>query len=449
MIIRVLLAGIIVAANVLAAGPTASAAQAAPSPLPAKTVEALRLRLDRAAEAVVPKVVAWRRDFHQNPELGNREVRTAGIVARHLTSLGLEVRTNVARTGVIGVLRGGRPGPVVALRADMDALPVTEETDLPFRSTIKAVFNGKETGVMHACGHDMHTAVLMGAAEALASLRNNLPGTVVFIFQPAEEGAPGGEEGGAFLMIREGALDNPKVEAIFGLHQSLTEVGSLGFRAGGAMASSDAFSILVRGRQTHGAMPWAGVDSIVVAAQIVLALQTIVSRQMDLTTAPAVISIGQIEGGNRGNIIPESTRLSGTIRTLDPKMRLDIRTRIRRTAESIAASAGATAEVAIFPGAPVTYNDQALAARMTGTFRRLAGPAFKTDPPPLTASEDFAFYQEKVPGLYFFVGAAPKGSDPAKVEPSHSPRFNPDEGMLPVGVRAMAGAALDYLAGVR
>lgn len=423
--------------------------QAKPSALPQKTLDALRARVDRAAEAVQPKVIAWRRDIHQNPELGNREFRTAGLVAEHLTALGFEVRTKIAHTGVVGILRGGRPGPVVALRADMDALPVTEETDLPFRSTAKAVFNGKETGVMHACGHDLHTAILMGAAEALAAVRKDLPGTVVFLFQPAEEGTPAGEDGGASMMVRQGVLDDPKVEAIFGLHLASVPVGAAGFRPGGAMASSDGFSILIRGRQTHAAMPWLGIDSIVVAAQVVLGLQTIVSRQMDLTNAPAVISIGQIEGGNRGNIIPDTTRLTGTIRTLDPKMRLEIRTRIKRTAESIAAAAGATAEVSIGSGAPVTFNDPALAARMTGTLQRVSAGSLIANMPPITASEDFAFYQEKIPGLYFFVGAAAKGSDPAKNEPSHSPRYNPDEGVLPIGVRAMAHLALDFLAGAR
>jgi len=449
MSIRASFLGFLAILNMLAAAPPAFSSQAKPSPLPPKTLDTLRLRVDRASEAVVSKVVAWRRDIHKNPELGNREFQTSGIVAEHLSTLGFEVKTNIAHTGVVGILRGGKPGPVVALRADMDALPITEETDVPFRSTVKADYNGKETGVMHACGHDMHTAILMGAAEVLAAIRKDLPGIVVFIFQPAEEGTPAGEDGGASLMVRQGVLDNPKVEAIFGLHQALTEVGTLGFRSGGAMASSDGFSILVRGRQTHAAMPWSGVDSIVAAAQIVLGLQTIVSRQMDLTSAPAVISIGQIEGGNRGNVIPDTTRLVGTIRTLDPAMRLDVRTRIKRTAESIAAASGATAEVAISSGAPVTYNDPDLAARMTGTLRRIAGEGLITGLPPITASEDFAFYQEKIPGLYFFLGAGTKGVDPSKREPAHSPRFNPDEGALPIGVRAMAQLALDFLAGVR
>ncbi|MBN1938254.1 MAG: amidohydrolase [Candidatus Aminicenantes bacterium] len=449
MSIRALSLGFLAFLNTAAAVPPALSPQSASVSLPPKTLESLRTRLDRAAETVFPKVVAWRRDIHQHPELGNREFRTSGIVAEHLQSLGLDVRTKVAHTGVVGILRGGRPGPTVALRADMDALPITEETDVPFRSTVKTEYNGRETGVMHACGHDMHTAILMGAAEALAAVKDDLPGTVVFIFQPAEEGSPAGEEGGARLMVEDGVLDRPNVEAVFGLHQAAFEVGAIGLRAGGAMASSDSLSILVRGRQTHAAMPWMGVDPIVVAAQIILGLQTIVSRQMDLTTAPAVISIGQIEGGNRGNVIPDSARLVGTIRTLDPAMRLEIRTRIKRIAESIAAASGATAEVSIGSGAPVTYNDPALTARMTGTLRRLVGEMLVTDLPPLTASEDFAFFQEKVPGLYFFLGAAPRGSDPAGVEPSHSPRFNPDEGALPVGVRAMAHLALDFLAGVR
>jgi amidohydrolase len=414
-----------------------------------KALEALRARIDKAAEAVQPKVVAWRRDFHQNPELGNREFRTAEIVAGHLKALGLEVRTKIAHTGVIGVLKGGRPGPVVALRADMDALPVTEETGLPYQSTIKAVFNGRETGVMHACGHDMHTAMLMGAAESLAAVRENLTGTVVFIFQPAEEGSQTGEEGGASAMIREGALDHPPVEAIFGLHVFPFEVGGIGVRAGGLMAAGDTFRITVRGRQTHAAVPWSGVDPIVVAAQIVLGLQTIVSRQVNLTSAPAVISIGQIEGGNRSNIIPDLVRLVGTIRTFDPAMRLSIHERVRRTAEGIAAATGAQAEIAISDGNPITFNDRDLTARMAGTLRRIAAGPFTADTDPQTTSEDFAYFQQKIPGVYFFLGVAPKGADPAKVEPNHSPRFNPDEGTLLTGVRALAHLAADFLAGIK
>jgi amidohydrolase len=445
--IRLILSGMVLASASWAL--TGQTGRPSRPSLESKAIETLRTRIDQAAEAVQSKVVAWRRDFHQNPELGNREFRTAEIVAGHLKALGLEVKTKIAHTGVIGVLKGGRPGPVVALRADMDALPVTEETGLPYQSTIKAVFNGRETGVMHACGHDMHTAMLMGAAEALAAVRENLTGTVVFIFQPAEEGAPAGEEGGAEVMIREGALDTPRVEAIFGLHVFPFEVGAISVRPGGILAAADTLRITIRGRQTHAAVPWGGVDPIVVASQIVLGLQTIISRQVNLTAAPAVISIGQIEGGNRSNIIPDLVRLVGTIRTFDPAMRRSIHERIRRTAESIAAAAGAEAEVAISEGNPITFNDRDLTARMSGTLRRAAAGSFVSDAPPQTASEDFSCFQQKIPGVYFFLGAAPQGADPAKVEPNHSPRFNPDEGALLTGVRALAHLAADFLAGIK
>jgi amidohydrolase len=421
-----------------------AAVQAKPAP---GSLEALHARIDAAAAAVMPKVVAWRRDIHQHPELGNRERRTAGLVADHLRSLGLEVRTGLAKTGVVGVLRGGKPGPVVALRADMDALPVTEETDLPFRSTVRTTYNGKEVGVMHACGHDLHTAMLLGAAEVLAGMRADLPGTVVFLFQPAEEGAPEGEEGGADKLITDGALDNPKVEAVFGLHVFPFENGALKVRPGGIMAGSRTFRIAVRGRQTHAALPWSGIDPIVVSAQIVLALQTIVSRQSDLTTGPAVISVAMIEGGNRTNIIPDEVRLAGTIRVFDTAMGEDILARVRRTAESIAAAAGATAEASFSEGNPVTFNDPALTARMSPTLARIAPGKFDPAAKALTTSEDFAFYQKKVPGVFFFLGVAPPGADPAKLEMNHSPRFNPDEAPMIVGVRALASLAVDFLAG--
>jgi amidohydrolase len=405
--------------------------------------------IDRRAEAVMEKVIAWRRDFHRHPELGNREVRTAGIIANHLRSLGMDVRTEVAHTGVVGVLKGGAPGPVVALRADMDALPVTEELDLPFKSTVRAEYNGREVGVMHACGHDAHMAMLMGAAEILAGMKAELAGTVVFIFQPAEEGAPAGERGGAELMIEEGALDNPKVEAIFGLHVFPFEAGAIVYRPGGIMASSDTVRIRVRGRQTHGALPWEGVDPIVVASQIVLGLQTIVSRQTDITAAPAVVTIGSIQGGNRSNIIPDEVLLEGTIRTLDPEMRKQVQERVRRTVSGIAEAAGATAEVRIGMGNPVVFNDPALTERMTPTLRRVSAGRFDSNVAPTTTAEDFAMFQQRVPGLFFFLGIAPKGADPATVEPNHSPRFFVDESALVTGVRALASLAADYLRGAR
>jgi amidohydrolase len=407
----------------------------------------LHQRIDQAASQVMPKVIACRRDFHQHPELGNREVRTSKIVADQLRSLGLEVRTGIAHTGVVGVLRGGKPGGVVALRSDMDALPVTEEVDLPFKSTTRTEYNGREVGVMHACGHDAHMAMLLGAAEVLAGIRADLPGTVVFLFQPSEEGAPAGEEGGAELMIKEGALERPKADAIFGLHVFPFETGGIRFRPRGIMAASDSLTIRVRGRQTHGALPWDGIDPIVVSSQIVLGLQTIISRQANLTTAPAIVTIGKIEGGNRSNIIPDVVTMEGTIRTFDAAMQKQIHERVTRTATSIAQAAGATADVTIEVGNPVVYNDPALAARMTPSLRRVAAGEFDPNAAVSTTSEDFSAYQQKVPGLFFFLGITPKGADPATVAANHSPRFFVDEGALVTGVRALASVAVDFLAG--
>ncbi|HEX2095500.1 MAG TPA: amidohydrolase [Longimicrobiaceae bacterium] len=411
------------------------------------TASALGAEIDRRATEVQPRVVAWRRDIHQNPELSNRETRTAGIVAAHLRSLGMEVRTGVAHTGVVGILRGGRPGPVVALRADMDALPVTEQVDLPFRSRVRSTYNGQEVGVMHACGHDLHTAMLMGVAQVLAGMRERIPGTVKFIFQPAEEGPPPGEEGGARLMIREGVLRDPRPGAIFGVHVWPQPAGTLHYRELGTMASADNLTIIVRGRQTHGAVPWGGVDPIVVGAQIVTALQTIPSRQVNVTLAPSIVTIGSFQGGVRTNIIPDSVVMLGTVRAFDPAMRRDIHERIRRTAEMIAASAGATARVTLQEGAPVTYNDPALTARMVPTLRRVAGEERVAVSLPITAAEDFGYYQQEIPGMFFFLGIVPEGQDPAKAPANHSPHFFADEGALPVGVRAMAHLAVDYLTG--
>jgi len=406
----------------------------------------LHAEIDRRAEAVVPKAVAWRRDLHQNPELGNREVRTAKVIAEHLRSLGLEVKTEVAHTGVVGLLKGGRPGPVVALRSDMDALPVTEEVNVPFASKVKTQWAGRETGVMHACGHDMHMAILMATAEVLSGMRASLPGSVKFIFQPAEEGPPAGERGGALMMVAEGVLENPKVDAVFGLHVFPYAVGAIVYKPEGLMAASDAVTITVKGRQTHGAVPWAGVDPIVVASQVVLGLQTIVSRQSDITTAPAIVTIGVIQGGNRSNIIPDSVTLEGTIRTFDPKMRTEILERVRRTAERIAESAGATAAVVLEAGYPVTYNDPKLTEWAGASLRRTA-PAgrFVPNGRVTATSEDFSRYQEKVPGVFFFLGVTPDGKDAATAAPNHSPRFYADEGALVTGIRALSSLAVDYL----
>ncbi len=416
------------------------------SPLPlAAQSSRLDAEIDRRAAQIEGKVVAWRRDIHAHPELSNREVRTAQVVAEHLRSLGLEVRTGVAHNGVVAVLRGGRPGPVVALRADMDALPVTEEVDVPFASKVRATYNGQDVGVMHACGHDAHVAILMGVAEVLTGMRRDLPGTVKFIFQPAEEGVPAGEGGGAEMMIAEGALDNPKPGAIFGLHVFPYPAGEIMYRPGGIMASSDLLRIVVRGRQTHGAQPWAGIDPIVVTSQIVMGLQTITSRQVDITAAPAIVTIGAVNGGVRNNIIPDSVVMIGTIRSFDAAMRRDIWMRVRRTAEGIAQSAGATAIVTIDSGAPVTYNDPALTERMAPTLRRVAGQDHVGISEAKTTAEDFSRYQEKVPGLFFFLGVTPPGTDPRNAAPNHSPRFFVDEAALPVGVRALSHLAVDYL----
>lgn len=416
--------------------------------LSAQPATRLQSEIDRRAKEVEAKVVAWRRDIHQHPELGNQEFRTAKLVADHLKQLGLEVRTGVGKTGVVGVLRGGRPGPVVALRADMDALPVTEEVDLPFRSTVKAQYNGQEVGVMHACGHDSHVAMLMGVAEMLAAMKADVPGTVKFIFQPAEEGPPLGEEGGAPLMLKEGAFENPKVDAVFGLHVFPIEVGTVEYRSGGLMASSDNFYITVRGRQTHGAQPWKGVDPVVAAAQVVMGIQTLVSRQTDLTATPAVVTVGMIRGGIRTNIVPDSVELSGTIRSFDEGVRADLHQRLTRTAESIAAASGATATVRIQKMTPVTFNDPPLTARMVPTLERVLGKDRVKVGPPTTTAEDFSFFQQAVPGLFVFLGITPK-DQVGKAAPNHSPRWYIDEGALVPGMRAMANLAIDYLSAPR
>jgi amidohydrolase len=402
--------------------------------------------VERLAATVEPKVVAWRRDIHQHPELGNREFRTAALVAAHLRSLGLEVTTGVAHTGVVGVLRGRAASPVVALRADMDALPVKELADVPFASRVRAQYNGREVDVMHACGHDAHTAILMGVAEVLAARRTALPGTVEFLFQPAEDSRPDGETGGAAEMIRAGVLDQPKVDAVFGLHVGPLPHGTIAYRPQGAMAGVSVFTISITGRQTHGAMPWAGIDPIPVAAQIVMALQTVVSRQLDLTAAPAVLTIGTVSAGTQNNIVPARVDMSGTIRTFTPSAREDVATRIRRTAEGIAGGAGASAVVSFSDDAtPVVFNDPALTARMVPVLERAAGRDRVTVMPPLTVGEDFAFYQEKVPGLFLFLGTSAPGADPARAAPNHSPYFTVDDSALVVGVRALASLAVAYL----
>ncbi|MEO6896521.1 MAG: amidohydrolase [Caldimonas sp.] len=417
-----------------------TATDLAPAPLLADDIDA-------AVAAIVADLIVWRRDLHAHPELGNREVRTAGIVAAHLKQLGFdEVRTGVAHTGVVGLLKGKRPGPVVALRADMDALPVAERTDVPFASKATTTWNGEQVGVMHACGHDAHVSILMAVASVLAGLRDRLAGSVKFIFQPAEEMPPEGEDGGAKMMIAEGALENPAPGAIFGLHvTSQLPTGVIGYRSGPTMASSDSFRILVNGRQTHGAMPWRGVDPIVVSAQVVLGLQTIVSRQIDIASEPAVVTIGRIKGGVRQNIIPDSVEMNGTIRTFDETMRDDVHVRVTDTAELIAKASRAGCDVCITKNYPVTVNDAELTAQMLPTLERVAGKARVKLVPKVTGSEDFAFYQHVVPGLFFFVGVTPPEQDPRTAASNHSPLFYIDEAGLPLGARALAQVAVDWL----
>ena len=397
--------------------------------------------------AIEPKVIEWRHHIHRNPELSNREYETGKYVARHLESLGMEVRTGVAHTGVVGILRGARPGPVIGLRADMDALPVRERVPLPWASKVTSTYLDKEVGVMHACGHDTHVAMLMGAAGVLSEMKDQLQGTVVFIFQPAEEGAPPGEEGGAKLMVKEGVLKDPKVDVIFGLHiNSMTEVGNIGYKPGGSLAAADIFSIKVKGAQTHGSQPWSGVDPITVSAQIIQGLQNIISRQTNLTEEAAVISVGKIQGGVRNNIIPEEVEMIGTIRTLDVDMQDLIHEKIRLTATKIAESAGAVAEVDITRGVPVTYNDPELTGLMLPTLMRTAGEDHVLLRKATTGAEDFSFFAKEVPGLFLFLGGMPKGKDPAEAGPHHTPDFYVDDSGMELGVRLLCNLTLDYMA---
>lgn len=403
-------------------------------------------KIDVLAEQIESKVIEWRRDFHQNPELSNREFETGKKVAAHLKSLGMEVQEEFAKTGVKGILRGGKPGPVVGLRADMDALPVTERVDIPFASKVKTTYLGKETGVMHACGHDTHTAILMGVAEILAGMKDDLRGTIVFIFQPAEEGAPPGEEGGAKLMVKEGILDNPKVDVVFGLHiNSGLPVGKIRYKPGGAMAAADRFVIKVKGKQSHGSRPWGGVDPIVISAQIIMGLQTIVSRQTELTKEAAVISVGKISGGVRNNIIPEECEMVGTIRTLDVEMQDMIHEKIRKTATLIAESGGATAEVEIKKHVPVTFNDIELTREMLPTLFRSAGEDNIIVSRPITGAEDFSFYANEVPSFFFFLGGRDPKTKLEDVGGHHTPDFYIDERGMKLGVKTLTNLALDYM----
>ena len=407
----------------------------------------LGAEIDRLAAAVEPELLEWRRHLHAHPELSNREVETAKYIAARLRGLGLEPRTGIAKTGVVAVIRGGKPGPVVALRADMDGLPVREETDLPFASKATGEYEGQKVGVMHACGHDTHMAILLATAKVLTSVRDRLPGSVKLIFQPAEEGVPAEERpAGAEAMVAEGVLDDPKVEAIFGLHAfANVPTGVVAYRSGPFMAAADSFEILVRGRQTHGAAPWNGVDPIVVGSQIVTVLQTIVSRHVNITKLPAIVTVGQFQSGVRNNIIPDAARLVGTIRTFDDEVPKDIHARVTRIAENIAAAAGAKAEVRITRGYPVTSNDPALTARMLPTLER-AAPGKVRESEVITGAEDFTYYQRRVPGLFVFLGITPPG-EVGRAPQNHSPRFMVDEDALVTGVRTLAHLAADYLAG--
>lgn len=410
--------------------------------------EALKAKISQASDKIESRVIEWRRDFHEHPELGNHEFRTAEIVAKHLRSLGIEVKTGVGKTGVVGILKGGKPGPVVALRADMDALPVKERVDVPFASKVKAQFNGQEVSVMHACGHDSHVAILMGVAQVLSAQKSDLKGTVKFIFQPAEEGPPFGEEGGAELMVKEGVLDNPKVDAIFGLHiDADTEVGKINYRPAGSMASVNDMQIIIKGRQAHGASPWSSIDPVVVSAQIINNLQTVVSRNLNITENAGIVTIGSIHGGNRSNIIPEQVEMMGTLRALsaaDEKMIIE---RVKQVATKTAESAGATAEVKIPFSVhyPVTFNNVALTNKMLPTLQKTAGMANIILAPAQTGAEDFSFYQEKVPGLFIFLGGMPKGKDPLTAASHHTPDFFIDESGFKLGVKALANLTVDYM----
>lgn len=413
-------------------------------------VAALQAKIDQLADTVEPEVIANRRYLHQHPELSNREFETGKYLVKKLKAMGYEVQSGIAHTGVVAVLRGGKPGPVVALRSDMDALPVAEEVDLPFKSTVRSTYDGKDVGVMHACGHDAHMGILLGAAHIFAQMKDELPGTVKLIFQPAEEGTPKGEEGGAKLMVKEGVLTSaPRAEVIFGLHvMTKFETGQLAYRAGGTMASADDFTVVVHGKQTHGAMPWNGIDPVVIGSQIVLGLQTITSRQMDLTKAPVVVTVGKFDSGVRNNIIPDSATLKGTLRALDEDMRQQLHDDVQRTASNIAAASGATVDVDIGQESayPVTYNDPKLTARMLPTLKRVGGAGL-VESPVIMGAEDFSFYQQQIPGLFVFVGVRKPGASLDEYAPNHSPRFKVDESGLKLGVRTLANLTVDYMAG--
>ena len=406
----------------------------------------LTAEINAATEKVMPQVIQWRRYLHEHPELGNREFNTSKLVADELRKLGIEVRTGIAKTGVVGILKGSQPGPVIGLRADMDGLPVTERVHVPFRSTVKSEYNGQTVGVMHACGHDTHVAMLLGTATVLAGMKDKIKGTVVFIFQPAEEGAPAGETGGADDMVKQGVMDNPKIDAVFGIHiNSATEIGQIKYKSGAEMAASDWFEIKVKGRQSHGAYPWQGIDPIAVSTQIYTGLQMIVARQSELPKAPVIITVGRMTAGIRENIIPEEAVMAGTIRTLDTAMQNEVHEKIRRTATKIAESMGATAEVRIDRKTPVTYNDPQLVKKMLPSLEKAVGKGNVIDAEWVTGAEDFAFYGQKAPSFFFFVGGMPKGGDPKTVPSHHTPDFFIDDSRLDVGVKAFCNIVFDFV----
>lgn len=406
----------------------------------------IQAKIEALSEQVEAKMIEWRHHLHENPELSNREFETATYIEAHLKSLGLEVQTGVAKTGIVAILKGGKPGPVVALRADIDGLPVPERVDLPWASEAKGIYNGEEVPVMHACGHDTHTAILMGTAEVLTNIKSELRGTVKFIFQPAEEGAPKGEEGGAELMVKEGVLKNPDVEAIFGLHIGAgIHVGNITYKPGGAMASSNSFEITIHGKQTHGSRPWGGIDPIVTAAQIINNAQTIVSRSMPLTNEAAVVTFGAIHGGVRSNIIPEEVKMVGTIRALDEDMRLEIIRRLKTIVEKTAESNGATSEIEIDDGYPITYNNIDLTNKMLPTLKDVMGEDHIRLVPAITGAEDFSFYQQKIPGFFFFLGGCPLNTPEKEAAPHHTPDFYVDDSGMIYGVKAMSRLVVDYM----
>jgi amidohydrolase len=406
----------------------------------------LKEKVSVEADKIETKCIAWRRDIHEHPELGNHETRTAKIIAEHLKKLGIEIKEGVAKTGVVGILKGVLPGPCIALRADIDALPLVERVNLPFASKQKSTYNGQEVGVMHACGHDTHVAMLMSVAEILSGMKNDIKGTIKFIFQPAEEGPPEGEEGGAALMVKEGVMENPKVDVIFGLHiESDVEVGTIQYKPGAFMASSDWFHILVKGKGSHGSQPWKGIDPIQISAQIIEGLQSIVSRQMELTKAPVVITVGKINGGVRSNIIPEECVMDGTIRTLDKDMQNEVHDKIKLTAQKIAEASGATADVTIDTKTLVTYNTPELVKKMIPSLQSAAGVDNVKETEWKTGAEDFSFYGTKAPSFFFYLGGMKKGRDPKTAPPHHTADFEIDESGMKTGIKAFCDLVIDYM----